>query len=169
MASKTPRGDSRSGRCNQHHLRRLRSPALSQRNHQSEPCSWNCSSISLLSRAQEVLRFHPAASFTEREATCDTVIPLATPLVTSSGARVAEIKIHKGTKMAISMIGYNRCVHRLLLQCKRMQLNWCFGDKITQYLGGRRRRAEPAPLAWWSRGSIWRIYWALCQCVSGDK
>ncbi|KJA23711.1 hypothetical protein HYPSUDRAFT_163027 [Hypholoma sublateritium FD-334 SS-4] len=57
---------------------------------------------------KEVLRFHPAGSFTEREAACDTVIPLATPLVTSTGTRVSEIKMRKGTKMGISMFGYNR-------------------------------------------------------------
>ncbi|KJA23712.1 hypothetical protein HYPSUDRAFT_39547 [Hypholoma sublateritium FD-334 SS-4] len=57
---------------------------------------------------KEVLRFYPAGSFTEREAACDTTIPLSTPIISLSGKSLTNLSVNKGRRMIISMTAYNR-------------------------------------------------------------
>ncbi|OSD01175.1 PAH-inducible cytochrome P450 monooxygenase PC-PAH 1 [Trametes coccinea BRFM310] len=57
---------------------------------------------------KEVLRLHPIVYGQVREATRDDVVPLATPVKTTTGEVVDEIPIPKGTSCFISIWGYNR-------------------------------------------------------------
>ncbi|KAF9473254.1 cytochrome P450 [Pholiota conissans] len=57
---------------------------------------------------KEVLRFYTAGSFTERVAATDVVIPLSTPIVTSSAKTLTQVRLRRGRTAIISMTGYNR-------------------------------------------------------------
>ncbi|KAF8159013.1 cytochrome P450 [Pholiota molesta] len=57
---------------------------------------------------KEVLRFYTAASFTERVAAADAIVPLSTPVKTSSGKTLTEVRIKQGRTAVISITGYNR-------------------------------------------------------------
>jgi hypothetical protein len=59
---------------------------------------------------QETLRFHPIVYHLWRESANDDVLPLHTPIVTSSGEILHELPIPKGTVIAGSVNGYNRRV-----------------------------------------------------------
>ncbi|KAI0721412.1 PAH-inducible cytochrome P450 monooxygenase PC-PAH 1 [Cerioporus squamosus] len=61
-----------------------------------------------LAAMKEVLRLHPIAYLTERQATRDDVLPLAYPITLATGETVNEIPIPKGTTCRISNWGYNR-------------------------------------------------------------
>lgn len=61
-----------------------------------------------LAAMKEVLRLHPIAYLTERQAGRDDVLPLAYPLTTTSGETITEIPIPKGTACRISIWTYNR-------------------------------------------------------------
>lgn len=56
------------------------------------------------------MRFYATVPFTDRIACMDTVVPLSTPVVTSSGKSIKEIRVKKGRMATISITGYNRCV-----------------------------------------------------------
>ncbi|RDB25147.1 hypothetical protein Hypma_007406 [Hypsizygus marmoreus] len=57
---------------------------------------------------KESLRFHPVAIATYRQATKDDVLPLSTPITTTSGEVINELPIPKGQKIITSINGYNR-------------------------------------------------------------
>ncbi|KAI9066918.1 cytochrome P450 [Trametes sanguinea] len=57
---------------------------------------------------KEVMRLHPIVYGLIREASRDDVIPLGTPVTTTTGEVVDEIPIPKGTSCFISVWGYNR-------------------------------------------------------------
>lgn len=56
---------------------------------------------------KETLRFCPVIQNMFREATVDDVLPLAEPLTLKSGKVVSSLPIPKGTKLYISVNGYN--------------------------------------------------------------
>ncbi len=58
---------------------------------------------------QETLRFHPAALGLPRVAVKDDVIPLARPVVSTTGETVSEIPIKAGQVFYASFVGYQRC------------------------------------------------------------
>ncbi|PPQ93824.1 hypothetical protein CVT25_013533 [Psilocybe cyanescens] len=57
---------------------------------------------------KESLRIHPAAYAIFREPTKDEIIPLSTPITTRSGNLINEIVVPKGTKITLSINGFNR-------------------------------------------------------------
>ncbi|KAJ7754569.1 cytochrome P450 [Mycena metata] len=57
---------------------------------------------------KEVLRFHPVAYNSLREAARDEILPLSKPIVTKSGKTITEIPIPKHQILVISNAGYNR-------------------------------------------------------------
>ncbi|KAJ7671826.1 cytochrome P450 [Mycena rosella] len=57
---------------------------------------------------KETLRFHSVAAWSIREAARDEVLPLSTPIVTTSGKTITELPIPKNTILVISNSGYNR-------------------------------------------------------------
>jgi cytochrome P450 len=56
---------------------------------------------------KETLRFNPTVTRIFREAAMDDILPLYTPITTTSGKVVKEIAIQKGTRMYISIHGYH--------------------------------------------------------------
>jgi len=56
----------------------------------------------------EVLRLHPPVTDTTRVASEDDVIPLSTPIVTSTGETVASITVKKGTIVSVPIRTINR-------------------------------------------------------------
>lgn len=62
----------------------------------------------VLAGMKEVLRLHPIVYGLIREASRDDVIPLSTPVTTTTGEVVDEIPIPKGTACQISVWAYNR-------------------------------------------------------------
>ncbi|TFK92813.1 PAH-inducible cytochrome P450 monooxygenase PC-PAH 1 [Polyporus arcularius HHB13444] len=61
-----------------------------------------------LAAQKEVLRLHPIAYLTERQAGRDDVLPLAYPITLSDGEVVNELPIPKGTTLRVSNWAYNR-------------------------------------------------------------
>ncbi|KAF8172704.1 cytochrome P450 [Pholiota molesta] len=57
---------------------------------------------------KETMRFYATVPHTGRIACVDTVVPLSTAIVTSSGKSIKEIRVKKGRMAIISMTGYNR-------------------------------------------------------------
>ncbi|KAJ7037972.1 cytochrome P450 [Mycena alexandri] len=57
---------------------------------------------------KEVLRFHPVAYNSLREAAREEILPLSKPIVTKSGKTITEIPIPKNQILVISNAGYNR-------------------------------------------------------------
>lgn len=57
---------------------------------------------------KEGLRLNPAIYALLRITSRDEVIPLAYPIVTTSGAAVHEVYVPKGTELMISIQAYNR-------------------------------------------------------------
>ena len=66
--------------------------------------------MSLTVYSQEVLRFHPISPWVTRESAIDDVIPLAEPIMTTSGELVSQIEIASGTPVLVSTCAYNRSV-----------------------------------------------------------
>ncbi|KAF8172705.1 cytochrome P450 [Pholiota molesta] len=62
---------------------------------------------------KETMRFYTTVPFTGRIACMDTVVPLSTPVVTSSGKTITEIRVKKGRMSVISITGYNSVSNRL--------------------------------------------------------
>ncbi|KAK7031124.1 hypothetical protein VNI00_013732 [Paramarasmius palmivorus] len=56
---------------------------------------------------KETLRLHPIVLRLIREAEDDDVIPLAQPVVSTSGEMLTEIPVTKGQRVMVSIIGYN--------------------------------------------------------------
>ncbi len=59
---------------------------------------------------QETLRFHPIVSYLPRVATKDDVIPLAYPIVSTTGETISEIPVHAGQVIFPSFMAYQRYV-----------------------------------------------------------
>ncbi len=57
---------------------------------------------------KETLRIHPVIHHTFRRAMKDDVLPLSEPIRTKSGKLISEIPIAKGTRVVLSIAGYNR-------------------------------------------------------------
>ncbi|KAJ3995671.1 cytochrome P450 [Lentinula boryana] len=57
---------------------------------------------------KELLRYHPVAIHMFRMAHEDDVIPLSTPITTTTGEILTEIPVSKGTRTVISIPAYNR-------------------------------------------------------------
>ena len=57
---------------------------------------------------KEALRFHTALTHIFRRAERDNVLPLSKPIVTKSGKTLDVIPITKGTRIILSLAGYNR-------------------------------------------------------------
>ncbi|KAJ7921152.1 cytochrome P450, partial [Mycena leptocephala] len=57
---------------------------------------------------KEILRYHPVAINSMREAARDEVLPLSKPIVTKSGKIITELPIPKNMVLIISNAGYNR-------------------------------------------------------------
>lgn len=57
---------------------------------------------------KESLRLHAIFPHNYRKATKDDVVPLATPIQTKSGKMITEILVPKGTRVILSIAGYNR-------------------------------------------------------------
>ena len=57
---------------------------------------------------QETLRYHPIALGLPRIALKDDVIPLAYPIVSTTGETIREIPIKAGQVFSASFIGYQR-------------------------------------------------------------
>ncbi|KAH9854395.1 PAH-inducible cytochrome P450 monooxygenase PC-PAH 1 [Lenzites betulinus] len=62
----------------------------------------------VLAGMKEVLRLHPIVYGLVRESTRDDVLPLSTPITSTTGEVMDEIPIPKGTTCAISIWAYNR-------------------------------------------------------------
>ena len=58
---------------------------------------------------KETLRVHPVLPHNFRGAARDDVIPLSKPFTSRSGKLVGEIAVPKGTRVILSLAGYNRC------------------------------------------------------------
>ena len=54
------------------------------------------------------MRIHPAVYANYRLAVRDDVIPLSRPIMTTTGEVINELPIGKGTKVVLSIAGYNR-------------------------------------------------------------
>ncbi|THH29033.1 hypothetical protein EUX98_g5156 [Antrodiella citrinella] len=57
---------------------------------------------------KEILRLNPAAYYNYRAAGHDMAIPLARPITTKSGKEIREVPVAKGTRIILSIVGYNR-------------------------------------------------------------
>ncbi|KAF5389665.1 hypothetical protein D9757_004096 [Collybiopsis confluens] len=57
---------------------------------------------------KEVLRLHPGVDFITREADLDDVIPLAHPILSTSGEIMKKIPVMKGQRVQIAIGAYNR-------------------------------------------------------------
>ncbi|TFK74528.1 cytochrome P450 [Pluteus cervinus] len=57
---------------------------------------------------KESMRFHPALYQNYRQAAADDVLPLSTPIVTSTGETITKLPIPKGMKIIASIAAYNR-------------------------------------------------------------
>ncbi|KIK60889.1 hypothetical protein GYMLUDRAFT_597826 [Collybiopsis luxurians FD-317 M1] len=57
---------------------------------------------------RETLRFHPVAIHVFRAASEDDILPLSTPITTSTGEVLSELPIPKGTRVILSLPAYNR-------------------------------------------------------------
>lgn len=57
---------------------------------------------------KECMRFHPALYQNYRQAAKDDVLPLSTPIKTTSGNLIHSLPIPKGMKVIASIAGYNR-------------------------------------------------------------
>lgn len=57
---------------------------------------------------KESMRFHPALYQNYREAARNSVLPLSTPIKTSSGQVISELSVPKGTKVILSIAAYQR-------------------------------------------------------------
>ncbi|THV07127.1 cytochrome P450 [Dendrothele bispora CBS 962.96] len=57
---------------------------------------------------RETLRLHPPASYVDRVALEDTVLPLAFPFMGYDGKKINEVNIAKGTALTVSIVGVNR-------------------------------------------------------------
>ncbi|TFK80428.1 cytochrome P450 [Polyporus arcularius HHB13444] len=57
---------------------------------------------------KETLRFHPIVSYLPRVATKDDVIPLAYPIVSTTGETITEIPVHAGQVIFPSFMAYQR-------------------------------------------------------------
>jgi hypothetical protein len=62
---------------------------------------------------QETLRVEIVVPHIFREATQDDIVPLSKPIVSTSGKIMNEVFVPKGTRMIISVIGYNRLAYSL--------------------------------------------------------
>ncbi|KAF5356634.1 hypothetical protein D9757_006808 [Collybiopsis confluens] len=58
--------------------------------------------------ATETLRFHPVAIHVFRAANEDDILPLTTPITTTTGEVLTELPISKGTRAILSLPAYNR-------------------------------------------------------------
>ncbi|KAJ3853657.1 cytochrome P450 [Lentinula lateritia] len=56
----------------------------------------------------EGLRLHPGVQFTTREADLDDVVPLAQPVISTSGEVLKKIPVMKGQRVHIAIAAYNR-------------------------------------------------------------
>ena len=61
-----------------------------------------------LSGTQESLRFHPVGPSVYRRAGKNDVLPLSTPIVTTSGEQLTALPIPKGIRIVTSIAAYNR-------------------------------------------------------------
>ncbi|KAJ3873412.1 cytochrome P450 [Lentinula edodes] len=57
---------------------------------------------------KEGLRLHPGVQFTTREADLDDVVPLAQPVISTSGEVLKKIPVMKGQRVHIAIAAYNR-------------------------------------------------------------
>ncbi|KAJ4490162.1 cytochrome P450 [Lentinula aciculospora] len=57
---------------------------------------------------KEGLRLHPGVQFTTREADIDDVVPLAQPVISTSGEVLKKIPVMKGQRVHIAIAAYNR-------------------------------------------------------------
>ncbi|KIK60906.1 hypothetical protein GYMLUDRAFT_200226 [Collybiopsis luxurians FD-317 M1] len=57
---------------------------------------------------KETLRFHPVALHVWRAAREDDILPLSTPITTTTGEILTEVPISKGTRVVLSIPVYNR-------------------------------------------------------------
>ena len=57
---------------------------------------------------KEILRVYPVSFHNHRQSGKDDVLPLSKPMVLKSGEVVNEILVPKGTKVVLSITGYNR-------------------------------------------------------------
>jgi len=57
---------------------------------------------------RETLRLHPPASYVDRVALEDTVLPLAFPFAGCDGQKITEVFVPKGTALTVSIVGVNR-------------------------------------------------------------
>ncbi|KJA27724.1 hypothetical protein HYPSUDRAFT_62766 [Hypholoma sublateritium FD-334 SS-4] len=59
---------------------------------------------------KESMRYHPAVYQNYRQAAKDDVLPLSTPIRTNDGQIIKDLPIAQGTKIILSIAGYNRNV-----------------------------------------------------------
>ncbi|KAF9075481.1 cytochrome P450 [Rhodocollybia butyracea] len=64
--------------------------------------------VLLSATVKELLRFHPVALHLFRTANEDDVLPLSTPITTTTGEVLKELPIPKGTRTVLSIPTYNR-------------------------------------------------------------
>ncbi|KAG6854657.1 hypothetical protein C0991_003305 [Blastosporella zonata] len=64
---------------------------------------------------KESMRFHPALYQNYRQAAKDDVLPLSTPIKTTSGEYISTLPIPKGMKVILSIAAYNRFVFMLCI------------------------------------------------------
>ncbi len=57
---------------------------------------------------KETLRIHPALTHVFRGASRDDILPLSKPITTKSGNVLEAVHIPKGTRIVMSIAGYNR-------------------------------------------------------------
>ncbi len=59
---------------------------------------------------KETFRYHPVVYNIFRYASQDDVLPLSTPITTTSGKVLHELPIPKGTQVIASIAAYNRLI-----------------------------------------------------------
>ncbi len=89
----------------------------------------------VLAAMKEVLRLHPIVYGLIREASRDDVLPLSTPVTTTTGEVVDEIPIPKGTTCQISVWAYNRYVLAMVSPVGRQLTRECVAIRLPSIWG----------------------------------
>ncbi|KAJ7850114.1 cytochrome P450 [Mycena leptocephala] len=63
-------------------------------------------------KARETLRMYPAVTISDRIALEDSVIPLASSIMTSTGEHISQISVQKGQLLQLGLASYNRLESR---------------------------------------------------------
>ncbi len=129
-------------------------------------CIEPASAANRLPHLQETLRFHPIVTGLPRVATKDDVIPLAYPIISTTGEAISEILVRAGQIIFPSFMAYQRYVVGSFSDPQVIGVRLIAPLNQSQgYMGRGRGRVEPRPLAP-SRDREADERGGLCQLVS---